>query len=99
MSCGVVLLFTDYVQAINARCPDFLKHPGRTVMTEFGKSLVLKTAGVVSRVEDKLVPGDLSLPVTAIVHAGRVSGAGEGGGGYGLCSTRCTTIIHKHIYI
>ena len=41
-------------------------------MTEFGKSLVLKTAGVVSRVEDKLVPADRHLPVTAIVHAGQL---------------------------
>ena len=60
------------MSAINARCPSFLKHPSRIVMTEFGKSLVLKTAGVVSRVEDKLVPADRHLPVTAIVHAGQL---------------------------
>jgi hypothetical protein len=39
-------------------------------MTEFGKSLVLKTAGVVSKVEDKLAPPDPQLSVTVIAHAG-----------------------------
>jgi hypothetical protein len=68
-SCCVVI---DYSRAIKMRCPDFMAHPSRTIMTEFGKSLVLKTAGIVTRVEDKLAaPADAQLPVTAIVHAGK----------------------------
>jgi len=63
--------FDGYVEAIKTRCPDFLLHPDRTIVTEFGKALVLKAACVVSRVEDKLdAPPDPQLPVTAIVHAG-----------------------------
>jgi hypothetical protein len=66
-------LHADYASAIRARCPGFLQHPGRAILTEFGKALVLKTAGVVTRVEDKLAPADPALPVTAITHAGTLT--------------------------
>ena len=63
-------LSADYATAINCRCPDFMTHPSRMIVTEFGKALVLKTAGVVCKIEDKLVPADEDLPVTVIAHAG-----------------------------
>lgn len=62
--------FEDYVKAIDQRCPEVLQNQQRTIITEFGKSLVLKTAGIISQVEDKLVPEEESLPVTSIIHAG-----------------------------
>jgi diaminopimelate decarboxylase len=63
--------FGEYADALDAVCPSLFSST-RTVVTEFGKAIVMKCGAVVARVEAVLDHGDTAHDgfVTAICHAG-----------------------------
>jgi diaminopimelate decarboxylase len=60
--------FEEYAMSLQQQCPKLFQ-AGRVVVTEFGKALIAKAAGVVALIEDILI-NPTSGNVTAIIHAG-----------------------------
>lgn len=60
--------FAQYASLLSERCN--VSTVDRLFVTEFGKAHVLKSASVITRVEDIIFSQDVSTPTIAIVHAG-----------------------------
>ncbi|DBA03615.1 TPA: hypothetical protein N0F65_006794 [Lagenidium giganteum] len=73
-SDDVAPTFAQYVDVLRREAPQLFERNGRTILTEFGRSVSSKTAWTISEVEyvkthAGLVPHD-DLEQTAIIHAG-----------------------------
>lgn len=66
--------FADYVNVLRRHAPQLFERTGRTILTEFGRSVSSKTGWIISEVEyvkrhDDIAPHD-SIRQTAVIHAG-----------------------------